>query len=170
MKQSIKALLMANILILSGNAIAAGQLISHNRDIINSSNIPATITYKVCEMGGDQQEVTGCKEKTITLGEKGSKTNKVSIDASFAALHSKGDHIDSMHGYNQIIFISKIVSALGQQTFATFETNEYEDYKNDARYHWRTCMLTALGPEQNVIILDTLGTDKFYCQPTFQIS
>jgi hypothetical protein len=116
----------------------------------------------------------GCQETTIVLKEKGSKGNKVTLDASFAAIHPKGDH-DEMHKYGKVVSISKIDSALGLQVFLSAEADIRKAFdeaynKQDARYQLRFCQawVDAGSPDKNTILLDNYGTDKFYCKSDFQ--
>ena len=146
-----------------GSHALAGETIK-SIDIINTSDIPVTVTYEECYMDSSRNVKT-CSEKTAVLGNKNSGANYVYIDASS---QEKQQSV-----LVKQIAIRKIVSSLGEQDFLSFE--DYNRvYKELAENKVLGVMPNLcvgrvdINTGINLIVLDNLGANKFYCGHSYQ--
>lgn len=142
-------------------------------DIVNKSDIPITLTYELCHWESIRGVVnTGknvCeKEKIIELGGIGTNSNYFSIDTvgGYRAQQTGEKDIHS----NSVI-VTRIASSLGEQEFVS-SFNEGSIIDNELSYgdHYGETISFCWSNNEpksptssNVIILDTMGTNKFYC-------
>jgi hypothetical protein len=134
-------------------------------DIINNSDIPITVTYDECQSDSsslsEAPTIKNCVEKTTALEQKGSGLNYLTYQ------NRKENDANSNYW-----ILKKVTSSLGEQQFTSFKSYEelekiYMDhYKNHHEVSLEICTAAVL-PKANGgtrhIILDNLGTNKFYC-------
>ncbi|HCD9263670.1 TPA: hypothetical protein NGG10_003238 [Legionella pneumophila] len=178
----MKIFALFSLLILASQAALAQKTIQ-SFDIINSSDIPITIEYNVCfteaELiriftdpfkNGQETYIYGnhkkkCENKTSNLNDKNSGDNYLEIQ-----LTEKREPIkigDIVKGEKNI-YISKIISDLGEQDLigSSEEANEiFSSPTYDGKALSR-CM--SEGRNTNMIILDNMGTNKFYCHSSLR--
>lgn len=136
---------------------AMAETYTRNIDIINNSNIPLKITYNLCTTvtTNDSTSNENCIEKMASLSAKGGKTNKISFQA------------DTMGGFEGVytqVFIGGIYSSLGKQIFASSHAQEMNTPDlSSCSDSWPAGGSSRLYPRGNTIILDNMGTEKFYC-------
>src|SRR6185312_12476452 len=165
--------------VFSSNVMA--EKLTNTIDIINNSNLAATVTYNICTFNTDTNGMLlekDCKEKIVLLQGKESGLNKVVIDAKFAPLNPAKQN-PALDTEITSVYIAKIQSNLGQQTFVSSlnDLNGIFDDKNLILrgLHINVCSnmdYTSYAPTpgdtNNVIILDNHGTNKFYCHASSQ--
>lgn len=124
-------------------------------DIINNSDTLITITYDECQADSPSPSspftMKNCVEKTTMLRQKGSGSN-------YLIYHNRKENEASPN----LWILKKISSTLGEQQFASFKSfTEFEQMgQEDICY---AILLPSLVGANRNIILDNLGTNRFYC-------
>ncbi|HAT1766767.1 TPA: hypothetical protein I8Y96_002267 [Legionella pneumophila] len=151
-------------------------------DIINTSDLSLTVTYNVCHMEHELRRIVydsirdqylydfappheNCFEKKAILGGINTGTNLIEIIATDQV---KATKVGEKSIDNAVVYVTKIESSLGMQIFISSyeETKKSEGvgeiglcYGINSRYH---------SNGGNVIELDNKGTNKIYCQSSYQ--
>ncbi|ARB91011.1 hypothetical protein A6J40_01885 [Legionella longbeachae] len=152
-------------------------------DIINSSDTPITIEYNVCftkaELIGifsdpikNGQETyrygnpkKKCETKTSKLNPKNTGDNYLEIQLTEKREPIKiGDIVKS----EKNIYISKILSALGEQDLISSSEEANEIFSSQTYDGKALSRCMSEDRNTNMIILDNMGTNKFYCHSSLQ--
>ena len=173
--------LMAFFLIMI-NFSAIAQKTIKTIDIINTSDLPLTVTYNVCHMERELRRIVydsisnktlydfgppqeNCVEKQVNISGKNIGMNSIEINATDRIQASK---VGEKSIENAVVYVSSIESTLGVQSFISSadDAKKTEGIGSLSRCYGINSDNNGNGG--NVIELDNKGTHKIYCQSSYQ--
>ena len=158
-------------------------------DIINKSDIPVTVTYEECRVhiAYSKYNITPtpvCSEqKTIALSALHGGANYAYITPVALTTNDDDDTKDdeNIEISSPLLIIRKISSTLGEQNLLSLEElikmSQDIEIGNVSKDTLPSLCIGVKGffesdttQAPNVLLLDTMGTNKFYCQSSYQAS
>jgi len=173
----MKKSLFVFLLIISYNVLAESTI--ETIDIINKSDIPVTVTYEECRVHVNYIEdaiTTKCMEqKTLALSAIHNGISYAYIKPEKLTSKEEGTDISGA-----LLIIRKISSSLGEQDFPSLDevikiSNKIQTEESQNALP-NLCIGTVDSEGSswfttpNVLVLDPMGTSKFYCQGSYQAS
>lgn len=145
----MKKRFLLSILLCSSSVYAEHHFNVH---LINNSEFPVTVSYLTClnhyANGGPSED---CHESTVELSARQDAANS-GINHVALPMVAEGTWDN---GYETVVYIKKIHSALGEQNFDT--TQKPSDT------HFQTCISHSQFADSNLIVLDNMGTSSMFC-------
>lgn len=151
-------------------------------DIINTSDLSLTVTYNVCHMERELRRVVydsisnktlydfgppqeKCLEKRAIMSGINTGTNSIEINATDQV---KATKVGEKSIENAVIYVSSIESSLGIQSFISSSDDAKKIEGIGALSRCYGINSDSNGNGGNVIELDNKGTNKIYCQSSYQ--